>query len=158
MQPDFPPMAILFDDVLTAFELVSDDGSNEVLLCRRTGRTYLRSEAAGIDEIGDELPDGAEDDPNYIAIPRKHTLGLGKTLALDFAAEFLPGAFDDVRYMFSRRGAYRNFRELVTRRKVLERWYDFQSKATDRAVRQWCELNEIDLTDEPPEAGSDSGS
>ena len=69
MQPDFPPMAIPFDDVLTAFELVSDDGSNEVLLCRRTGRTYLRSEAAGIDEIGDELPDGAEDDPNYIAIP-----------------------------------------------------------------------------------------
>lgn len=68
MEPDFPPMAILFEDVLTAFELVSD-GSNEVLLCRRTGRTCLRSEAADIDEIGDELPDGAEDDPNYIAFP-----------------------------------------------------------------------------------------
>ena len=51
--------------------------------------------------------------------------------------EFLPGDFDDVRQMFSRRGAYRNFRALVTRRQVLDRWYDFQSQATRRAVRTW---------------------
>jgi hypothetical protein len=28
-----------------------------------------------------------------------------------------------------------------------ERWYDFESKATKRAVREWCELNEIEITD-----------
>jgi hypothetical protein len=132
-------MPVPFDDVLTAFEFVSGDGSSEALLCRRTG--------ADVDEIADDLPEGAEDDPNYIAIPRKQVLGLGKALALDFAREFLPKDFDEVRNMFSRRGAYRNFRALVTNRKVLERWYDFESKATKRAVREWCELNEIELTD-----------
>jgi hypothetical protein len=108
--------------VLTAFEFVSGDGSSEALLCRRTGRVYWRSAAAGVDEIGDELPEGAEDDPNYIAIPRKQVLGLGKALALDFAREFLPKDYEDVRDMFGRRGAYRNFRALVTKRRVLERW------------------------------------
>jgi hypothetical protein len=107
---------------------------------------YWRSAAADVDEIGDDLPEGAEDDPNYIAIPRKQVLGLGKALALDLAREFLPEDLDDVREMFGRRGAYRNFRALVTKRRVLERWYDFESKATERAVREWCELNEIEVT------------
>ncbi len=140
-------MPVRFDDVLTAFEFVGGDGSSEALLCRRTGRVYWRSAAAGVDEIGDELPEGAEELPNFIAIPGKQVLGLGKTLALDFAREFLPEDFDDVRDMFGRRGAYRNFRALVTKRSVLERWYDFESKATKRAVREWCEFNEIEVTD-----------
>ena len=63
-------MAVNFDDVLTAFEFVSGDGSSEALLCRRTGRVYWRSAAADVDEIGDELPEGAEEDTNYIAVPR----------------------------------------------------------------------------------------
>jgi hypothetical protein len=33
------------------------------------------------------------------------------------------------------------------KRRVLERWYDFESKATERAVREWCELNEIEVAD-----------
>jgi hypothetical protein len=82
-----------------------------------------------------------------IAIPSKQVLGLGKALALDFAREFLPKDYEDVRDLFGRRGAYRNFRALVTKIRVLERWYDFESKATKRAVREWCELNEIELTD-----------
>lgn len=138
-------MPARFDDILTAFEFISGDGSNEALLCRRTGKVYWRSEFAGVDEIEDELPEGLEDDENYVAIPRKQMLGLGKALALDFAREFLPNDFDDVRDMFGRRGGYRNFRTLVTRRGVLERWYDFESKATERAVREWCELHDIDV-------------
>jgi hypothetical protein len=30
---------------------------------------------------------------------------------------------------------------------VLERWYDFEAKATERALREWCELNSIELAD-----------
>jgi hypothetical protein len=114
-----------FQDILFTFEFVSGDGSNEALLCRRTGRIYWRSALSGLDEIEEELPDGIEDDENYIAIPRKQELGLGKPLALDFAREFLPKDFDEVRYMFSKRGAYRKFRALVMQRNVLDRWYEF---------------------------------
>jgi hypothetical protein len=56
-------------------------------------------------ELNDELPDDIEDDEKYIAIPDKRELGLGKPLALEFAREFLPGDFDDVRHIFDRKGA-----------------------------------------------------
>jgi hypothetical protein len=29
----------------------------------------------------------------------------------------------------------------------MEQLRDFESKATERAVREWCELNEIEVTD-----------
>ena len=83
----------------------------------------------------------------YLAIPDKREIGLGKPLALDFAREFLPGDFDEVRYMFSKKKAYSKFRALLIRRNVLERWYDFESKATERALREWCEFNSVERAD-----------
>jgi hypothetical protein len=73
---------------LFTFEFVSGDGSNEALLGRRTGKIYWRSPLSGLDEIEDELPDGIEDDENYIVIPHKRELGLGKPLVLDLRANF----------------------------------------------------------------------
>ena len=96
----------------------------------------------------DELPDDVDDDDeNYVGIPSKRDLGLGKPLVLDFAREFLPDDFDEVRYIFSRSGAYSKFKALLTRRHALERWYDFESKATERALREWCAENSIELAD-----------
>jgi hypothetical protein len=141
-------MPVTFQEILDAFELGEMSGSlggYESFLCRRTGKIYQRSEFPDMEEFNDELPDDVEDEEKYLAIPDKRELGLGKPLALDFAHEFLPGDFDEVRYMFNRKGAYRNFRSLVTRRKVLDRWYDFESKAKERALREWCESNSIEL-------------
>ena len=49
--------------------------------------------------------------------------------------------------LFHRRGAYAGFKSLLARRGVLEQWYDFEEKATVRALREWCELNSIALSD-----------
>ena len=105
-----------------------------------------RSEISDLDELDDELPDDVEDDEKYAAIPDKRELGLGKPMVLDFAREFLPQDFDEVRCIFSKRGAYKKFRALLIRRNVLERWYDFESTATERALREWCEFNSIEVT------------
>ena len=139
-------MPASFPEILLAFDFVGSSGIGEhqAILCRRTGKIYWHSEFAGVDEL-DELPDDVEDDNKYIAIPDKRELGLGKPLALDFAREFLPGDFDEVRYMFSKRGAYKKFRALLIRSNVLDSWYDFESKATEQALREWCELNSIEV-------------
>jgi hypothetical protein len=138
-------MPASFQDILLSFEFVdSDAGVHEAFLCRRTGKTFWRSD---LDELDDEAPDDIEDEEKYVAIPGKRELDLGKPLVLDFAREFLPNDFDEVRYMFSKKGAYKKFRALLIRRNVLERWYDFESKATERALREWCELNSIELAD-----------
>jgi hypothetical protein len=140
-------MPISFQEILDALESVGTDilGEHQAILCRRTGKIYWRSESSDLDELNDELPDDIEDDEKYVAIPDKRELGLGKPLVLDFAREFLPNDFDEVRYIFSKKGAYAKFRVLLIRRNVLERWYDFEAKGTERALREWCELNAIEV-------------
>jgi hypothetical protein len=141
-------MPISFQDLLLSFEFVGNSfGQHQAILCRRTSKIYWHSDFSDLDEFNDELPDDIEDEANYVAIPDKRELGLGKPLVLDFARECLPDDFDDIRWMFSKRGAYKKFRALLIRRNVLDRWYDFESKATERALREWCELNSISVTD-----------
>jgi hypothetical protein len=147
-------MPVKFEEIILAFEFVESTGilgEREAFVCRRTGKIYWRTDSSGLDELddqlNDELPDDIEDDEKYLAIPDKRELGLGKPLVLDFAREFLPDDFDEVRYMFSKRRAYQKFRALLTRRNVRERWHDFESKATERALREWCELNSIEVAD-----------
>jgi hypothetical protein len=102
---------------------------------------------AELDEPEGELPDDIEDHEKYLAIPDKRELDLGQPLALDFARQVLPRDFHEVRQMFGRRGAYASFKHLLAQRRVLEQWYDFEQKATERALREWCELNSIELAD-----------
>jgi hypothetical protein len=136
-----------FQELLLSFEFVASGGGlHEAFLCRQTGKIHWRSETSDLDGIEEELPDDVEDDEKYIAIPDKRELDLGKPLVLDFAHEFMPDDFDEIRYMFSKRGAYKNFRALLIRRNVLDRWYDFESKAEERALREWCEFNSIEIT------------
>ena len=116
-------MPISFLDVQLAFEFVSSGGigENEAYLDRQSGKIYWHSECGDNDE---ELPDDIEDE-KYIATPGKMELDLGKPLVLDFAREFLPDDYDEVCHIFSRRGAYRRYKDLMVRRGALERWYDF---------------------------------
>jgi hypothetical protein len=53
----------------------------------------------------DELPDDIDDSEKYVQIPNKRELDLGKPLVLNFARQFLPDDFDEVRQIFSSRGA-----------------------------------------------------
>ena len=68
----------------------------EAYLDRQSGKIYWHSEVGDNDE---ELPDDI-DDEKCISIPDKRELDLGKPLALDFAREFLPDDYDEVRQIF----------------------------------------------------------
>jgi hypothetical protein len=100
---------------------------------------------SGFGDNDEELPDDI-DDEKYIAIPDKKELDLGKPLVLDFAREFLPDDYDEVRHIFSRRGAYRRFKDLLVRRGAIDQWEDFSNKAEEAALREWCAENGIELT------------
>ena len=107
-------MPVSFSDLQCAFEFVSSGGmgENEAYLDRQSGKIYWHSEFGDDDE---ELPDDI-DDEKYIPIPDKRELDLGKPLVLDFAREFLSDDYDELRHIFSRRGAYRRFKDLLVRR------------------------------------------
>ena len=140
-------MPVSFADLQSAFEFVSSGGlgENRALLDTQSGRLYYHSEVVDNMEE-DEFPDDS-DDERYIEIPHKNELNLGKRLVLEFARQFLPDDYDDVRHIFSRRGAYGQFKALLVRRRALERWYDFSNKAEEEALRQWCSDYEIELVD-----------
>jgi len=140
-------MYVSLKDLQEAFEFVSatDTGEHQAFLCKQSGKLYCHSELC--DDL-DILPDDIDDSEKFLPIPDRKELDLGKPLALDFAREFLPDDFDDVRRFFSRRGAYARFKDLLHRRACLDQWYDFEAKAGERALRLWCELNSIEVGDE----------
>ena len=138
-------MVVDFSELLHAFEFVSSLGSGEntAYLCKETGKIYWRSDWA---EDVEELPDDVEDSEKYIPIPEKRELDLGKLLVLKFVRGHLPDDYDKVREIFSRAGAFARFKDLLERRHAIDRWYAFEQKATEDALRTWCEDNDIEVS------------
>ena len=134
-------MAIDFKEIEAAYFFVSSAPGYEhqAFLDRETGKIYWQSETV---EDFDELPEDIEDD-KYIAIPHKKELGLGKSLVLDFAYKYLPDEAEEIEAIFRRKGAYARFKALLERRGALKKWYEFEARAEDEALRLWCEENGI---------------
>jgi hypothetical protein len=135
-------------DITEAFEFANttgDMGEFRAFVCKRTGKIHYQTDFSDAAELYDELPNDIHDEEKYVALPDKRELGLGKPLVLDFASEYMPNDFDDVRYFFSRRGAYPKFRALLARRGAIDRWHAFEAKATEQALRDWCALHSIEI-------------
>ncbi|MGQ0686071.1 hypothetical protein [Bradyrhizobium sp.] len=142
-------MPVSFKEILDAFGFLDATGgyNYRAVLCRETGKIYTHSDHPDFEDLNDELPDDVDDEEKYVDIPDKRELDLGKPLAIAFVDEFLPRDSGEVRRIFSRRGAYRNFKALLIRRNARDRWYEYESQAAEKALRDWCEVNSIELTE-----------
>ena len=135
-----PPPIVDRSDLADAFEWVSASVAfeNAAYVCRATGRIYWVGE--GVEEP-DGLPEDIEDGSQYICVPHKQDLGLGKALALDFTDEYMKSHAGEVHKIFSRAGAYGRFKSLLERQGVLEHWYRFESSAVESALEKWASEN-----------------
>jgi hypothetical protein len=131
-------------DVEDAFNFVSFGAPTEhcAFLCRATGEMHLHSES-GDDEA--PLPEDVDDPAKYTAIPDKHDLGLGRPLALRFAARGLPDDLEQAEDCFRHRGAYGRFRSLLAERGKLDEWNEFEGASIQRALLEWCADNDIEV-------------
>jgi hypothetical protein len=100
-------------------------------------------------EVEDDLPEDVETSEQYVALPDKRDLRLGRDLALSFVEEELPAALDKAYEIFRRKGAYARFRELLLATGALEKWYAFEQSATESALRDWCEVEGFIVSDRP---------
>ena len=141
-------MPVPFGNIRDAYDFVSGSSTDEhqAFLCKQTGEILWHSDLLG-DEDENELPEDIDDERKYLQIPNKRELGLGKSLVLDFAREHLPNDFNKVREIFSKRGAYARFKDLLEYRNALEKWYEFETKAEEVALREWCKDNSIEVSD-----------
>ena len=138
--------AVSWRDLEMAYEYISSnpDFDNSAWVCRTTGKIYWHS------ELGDnfeELPDDIYESDDYVEIPNKRDLDLGKRLVFRFADEYLPNDYERVEDIFARRGAYGRFKGLLEERELLEKWYQYEEDARNRALREWCEQEEIEIAD-----------
>ena len=104
---------------------------------------YIDSESGHVyfvtDAVDEEYPADIAENEKYIMVPHKRELGLGKSLAIEFTEEFLPDKVDRVHRIFSSRGAYSAFKELLHGESLLDKWYEYEQGATRQALLQWIE-------------------
>ena len=139
--PDFVRLPMIDRDELTSsLDWVSSNiaGDNAAYVEKATGRIVWIGEGA---DDADEVPDDIEERADFLFVPTKHDLNLGKVLVLDFADQHMEPHADEVRRIFSRAGAYSRFKELLHRLELTERWYDFEADATNRALDDWASEN-----------------
>ena len=131
-------------DIHDAFLFVSSGAyaDNVAVLCKDTGEILYRSNLGDIDEIEDKELDLDV----CVEIPHKNDLDLGQELVFEFVETYLPDGYERVRQIFRRRGAYGRFKDLLERRGLLQRWYDFETQREEEALRDWCKENEIELS------------
>lgn len=132
-----------YSDIEDAFLFVSASPPEEnfAYLNKETGEAYYVSSFGD----SDELPDDLEENDNYISVPHKNDLDLGRDLVFSFISANLPGEYERVRGIFSRKGAYARFKDLLEAKDQLEAWYEFERKATEKAIREWCKEKGIGL-------------
>ena len=141
-------VAVTRQDIEHAFAFVNADAPmvNQAYISLDTGKIYWLSELIPTDE---ELPDDLETSDRYLALPHKNELHLGKNLALQFAADELRERRGEVAAMFSRKGAYRRFKELLDSTGLLHKWYRFEEAALEAALQEWCAENDVQIVEAP---------
>ena len=102
-------VAVSYDDLLLAFDFVSDGSlmENNAYISIDTGQIYWTSD---LNPTEDEVPDDLETSDRYIAIPHKNELDLGRNLALRFVTYELPERYGHAKAFFRSRGAYARFK------------------------------------------------
>lgn len=135
---------VKWSDLEMAFEFINADTFSEksAYVSRSTGKTFW-----GSDEMDDleELPPDVDTNPDYVAVPNKYDLDLGNQLVMDFARGEMPEHFEDIRDIFSSRGAYRRFKNFLLDNERLDDWYAYEARRTREALLEWCAEHDIEV-------------
>ncbi len=143
-------ITVKYEDISAAFDFVSFAAPLEhaAYVSLETGAIYWVSELNPLEE---EVPDDLGESARYVAIPHKNDLDLGSKLALRFATQELPERSTTVEDFFRHRGAYARFKELLATEGCLDKWYAFETESTERALRNWCKENDIQVVESADE-------
>jgi hypothetical protein len=134
---------VSLDQLQDAVEWASCDFvDNAAYVCRRTGKIYwIAGDPGSIDE--EDVPDDIDNHEKYLSVPNKRDVDLGNQLAFDFALQYLPKHYEDVRDMFRRQGAYGRFKGFLEAKDMLEKWYAYSEKQELKVLGEWCDSEGI---------------
>jgi len=135
---------INYRELEDAFLFVSGDLEymNRAVINKKTGKIYYHSEMTGIDDFPEDV-----ESEDYIVVPHKNELDLGRDLVFRFVSSHLPQKIDEVHQMFRSKGAYRRFKEFLDELGLLDEYHQFQDEQTTQALLQWCEDNGLQVSE-----------
>ena len=91
-------------------------------------------------------------DDNYLHLPDNFDLDLGQRLVWRFVGIEIPGLEPKVREIFSRRGAYRRWKDFLENNGLLDKWYTFENESTREALVDWCKAHGVPIDESPSES------
>jgi hypothetical protein len=132
-----------YDTIEEAYHFVNGArfGERRALLHRPTGKAYYTSTTA---DYG-ELPTEAKTSSDYLAIPHKQELPLGKELVNDFVQEHCPQQMARITMIFARKDAYRHLKDLLTGLGLIETWYLYEDAREREELQTWCREHDLGL-------------
>ena len=135
-------MSVKYDDLENFFLFVSMQPpfTHTAILNKETGETYFESEYGDSDELPEDI-----DDEKYIEVPHKNDLDLGRNFVFEFVSQYMPNDQGKVYEIFSRKGAYSRYKDLLESRGLLEKWYDYENERTKEVLLSWCAENNIEI-------------
>ena len=132
-----------YEDIESLFNFVgmAPRFEHSAYLNRRTGESYVVSDSGD----SDELPDDFDESDDYLRIPHRNDLDLGRELVFEFSEQRLPSAIEQVYGFFQSAGAYGRFRDLLEHNGLLDDWYQYEAERSRAAILEWCAENSIEL-------------
>ena len=139
---------MIYSTIESAFMFVSSAPPCEhyAVVNRITGETFFTSGYTG----DSDYPDDVDGNDDYISIPHKNDLELGKPLVMEFVRNRCPAMTSRVRAIFSRTGAYQRYKQFLAENSLLEEWYAFENARTKEALLEWCAVKGLVLEPESP--------
>ena len=135
-------------DLEFAMETASTDRFEiSAYVCTVTGKVWVVGFEDDLCEF-DSPPDDLDENEQYIMVPTKTDLDLGRKLAIKFTEAFVPEEIENVYSYFRRAGAYGKFKVLLNFKGLLEKWYQFEAEHVEQGLIEWCDMNGIQLFDD----------
>lgn len=135
-------MQVKIDDIEMAIEFASSGMfDSEALINIETGEIHYVG-----DVVDEPTPSDIFEHKKYINIPGKAEFDLGKPVAIDFVSKNIPDKLDLAYKIFSRKGAYSEFKNLLASLNQLDNWYAHEQAALRVAALEWCSENGITVS------------
>jgi len=139
---------VSLDDLTEALEMVASGESCGIetlaYVCLKTGKVWVTGSDDDLCE-DEGLPSDLSDNEQYVMAPDKSELDLGRDLALSFIEQSLPQQLDRAYGFFRRKGAYGQFKRLLSQHELMDDWYDFEQQHIKLALKRWCESHHLVL-------------
>lgn len=136
-------MGLTYQDIEYAIDLADvDDILCDAYIDLNSGKVYVVSDVYDFEEPPDDL----YDEDRYLQVPRKRDLVHGRSLIRSFIREFAPNLTHEVNEIFSRRGAYRRYKDFLRRVNLIDQWHDYEQQHEKEAILAWCQENNLKLS------------